>query len=50
MDGKNIQPHDFVLLKHEIMEKSLMYSQDEACRIVSQIYNYTKEAYKYYHG
>ena len=53
MDGKSIQPHDFTLLKHEIMEKSLMeqgYSQDEAHRIVSQIYNYAKEAYKYYHG
>lgn len=53
IDGKNIQPHDLTLLQHEIMEKQLMdagYTQDKAHIITSGIYNYAKEAYKYYYG
>ena len=53
IDGKNIQPHDLTLLKHEIMEKDLMeqgYTQDEAHIITSRQYNYTKEAYRFHHG
>lgn len=51
INGKDIQPHDLTLLRHEIMENELMdqgYSQDEAHRITSAKYNYAKEAYKYY--
>lgn len=51
IDGKNIQPHDLTLLKHEEMERDLMaqgYSQDEAHRITSKTYNYTEEARSYH--
>lgn len=51
IDGKNIQPHDLTLLKHEIMERDLMrqgYSQDEAYKITSQKYNYRRESEEYY--
>ena len=53
IEGKNIQPHDLTLLRHEIMEKQLMdsgYTQDEAHTLTSQIYNYAKEAYKFHYG
>lgn len=51
IDGKNIQPHDLILLQHEEMEISLMqrgYSQEEAHKITSETYDYAKEAIKYY--
>lgn len=51
IDGKNIQPHDLTLLKHEQMERELMlqgYSQSEAHFITSEQYNYGKEAFEYY--
>ena len=52
IEGKNIKPHDLTLLRHEIMENDLMeqgYTQDEAHIITSAKYNYTQEAYRYYH-
>ena len=51
IEGKNILPHDLTLIKHEEMERDLMlqgYNQDEAHRITSEIYNYSKEANEYY--
>lgn len=51
IDGKNIQPHDITLLKHELMERELMkkgFSQDEAHIRTSQKYNYAREAAEYY--
>lgn len=52
IDGKDIQPHDLTLLQHEMMEHDLMeqgYTQDEAHIITPAKYNYTQEAYRYYH-
>ena len=52
IDGKNIQPHDLTLLRHEIMENELMdqgYSQDEAHILASKKYDYKKESEEY-HG
>ena len=49
--GKNIKPHDLTLLKHEEKERDLIkqgYTQDEAHRLTSKIYNYSKEADLYY--
>lgn len=51
IEGKNIQPHDLTLLKHEIMEKELMLkgmTQDEAHIATSKMYNYKKECEEYY--
>ena len=51
IDGKNIQPHDITLIKHEVMERDLMragLSQDEAHRLTSKTYNYQKESEEYY--
>lgn len=51
IDGKNIQPHDITLLKHEEMERNLMqqgYSQEEAHNITSETYDYAREAMVYY--
>ncbi|MCH5187924.1 MAG: hypothetical protein J1F63_05930 [Oscillospiraceae bacterium] len=51
IDGKDIQPHDLTLLKHEMMEMNLIqqgYSQDEAHRRTSELYNYKKESDEYY--
>lgn len=45
------EPHDLVLIEHEIMESKLMESgmkQDEAHTVTSRKYNYGKEARKYY--
>ena len=47
----NPESHDLTLLKHEMMEKRLMskgMSQDEAHRVTSNKYNYSKEAAEYY--
>ncbi len=51
IEGKNIQPHDLTLLRHEIMEKELMLkgmTQDEAHIATSKVYNYKKECEEYY--
>lgn len=51
IDGKNIQPHDITLIKHEVMERDLMktgLTQDEAHRLTSKTYNYQKESEEYY--
>lgn len=51
IDGKNIQQHDLILLKHEIMENKLVdlgIPQSEAHIMTSKEYNYSSEARKYY--
>jgi len=51
VDGKNIQHHDIILLKHEMLEKALIdsgLSQEEAHIEATKKYNYAKEAQKYY--
>ena len=51
MEGKNIQPHDLTLIRHEIMERNLMkqgISQTDAHTMTSKIYNYKKESRDYY--
>ena len=51
IDGKNIQQHDLILLKHEIMENKLVdlgIPQSEAHIMTSKEYNYSREARKYY--
>nr|DAT96762.1 MAG TPA: hypothetical protein [Caudoviricetes sp.] len=43
--GKNIQPHDLVMLNHELMEHDLMakgMKYDEAHELTNRIYNYQK--------
>ncbi len=50
-EGKNIQPHDLTLLRHEQYENELIQqgmTQDEAHRIASRKYNYAKESDEYY--
>ena len=43
-EGKNIQPHDMILLRHECLELGLMnrygYDYDTAHRITERKYNY----------
>ena len=49
-EGK-AEPHDLTLIKHELLEKSLVekgYTQKEAHKIASKMYNYGKEAEEYY--
>lgn len=51
IDGKNIQPHDLTLLRHEAMERELMsagMSQREAHTITSKKYDYRREADAFY--
>jgi hypothetical protein len=51
IDGKDIQPHDITMLKHEIYEMQLVsegLTQDEAHLKATDIFNYTKESRKYY--
>ena len=43
--GKNIQPHDLVMLNHELMEHDLMakgMKYDEAHKLTNKTYNYQK--------
>lgn len=50
IEGKP-EPHDFTLLKHEMMEKNLIesgLSQQEAHNITCKHYNYDKEATEFY--
>ncbi len=50
--GKNIQPHDLTLLRHEIEERRLVIeegmTQSEAHREACKKYNYPREAEDYY--
>lgn len=51
IDGKNIQPHDITLLRHELLEQELIsrgLSQEEAHIIASEKYNYNREAEAFY--
>ena len=50
IDGKSIMPHDYTLIRHELMEIELVgqgYSQDEAHIMASRKYNYRKESEEY---
>lgn len=50
-EGKNILPHDLILLRHERLELELMqrydYSQIDAHILASKKYNYTEMLMKY---
>ena len=49
--GQNIQPHDLILLKHELYEMELVksgLSQQEAHDKANEKYNYKVEAEKFY--
>ena len=51
IEGKDIKPHDITLLRHELMESSLMkagFSQEQAHREAESIYNYAKESSDFY--
>ena len=51
IDGRDIQPHDLLMLKHELLERELVksgVSQREAHRQVSKKYDYGREATKYH--
>ena len=51
IEGKNIQPHDITLLKHELLERRLVLeglTQSEAHIRASAVYNYSKEIRDYY--
>lgn len=50
IDGKQ-KPHDITLLKHELLEESLVkqgYTQSEAHLLASEKFNYSKEAKQFY--
>lgn len=50
-NGKDIQPHDLILIQHELCEANLVmqgFGQDEAHFKASELYNYTEESDKYY--
>ena len=50
-DPKNIQPHDILLLQHEMHEYKLIlqgYSQTDAHNKTNQFYNYTKASKEFY--
>jgi len=43
IDGRNIEPHDIILLEHELLELEYMlkgFSQEVAHRKAEEIYNY----------
>lgn len=49
-DGKDIKPHDIILLQHELLEQKYIsqgYSQEEAHKLASEKHNYQKELNKY---
>ena len=51
IDGKNIQKHDYTLLKHELFERSHEdngMDHDQAHILATKKYNYKKEADEYY--
>ena len=52
-DGKNIKPHDYTLIKHELYEMELKVknpniTHDDAHELATKRYNYDKEAAMYY--
>ncbi|MBQ9119248.1 MAG: hypothetical protein IJY09_04205 [Lachnospiraceae bacterium] len=50
--ASEIQPHDIVLIKHELMEMELVakgYSQEDAHIITNKLYNYTEDSDAYYY-
>lgn len=50
--GSEIQPHDIVLIKHELMEMELVakgYSQEDAHNMTNKLYNYTEDSDAYYY-
>lgn len=50
-DEKNIQPHDILLIEHELYEMELVskgHSQSDAHDITNKLYNYTLASRKYY--
>lgn len=53
IDGKNIQPHDITLLRHELMEDDLMkkgLTQKEAHKQAEHKYHYGEECKNYHAG
>lgn len=54
LDGKNVQPHDITLLRHERLEYLLMkrynINYEEAHKIAERKYNYTSELDKFSKG
>jgi hypothetical protein len=51
IDGKDVKPHDILLLRHEMLESELMkkgLSQNEAHEITGKQFNYAEAAKKYY--
>ena len=50
--SSGIQPHDIVLIKHELMEMELVakgYSQEDAHDMTNKLYNYTEDSDAYYY-
>ena len=50
--SSEIQPHDIILIKHELMEMELVgkgYSQEDAHLITNKLYNYTEDSDTYYY-
>lgn len=50
IDGKQ-KPHDITLLKHELLEESLVkqgYTQSETHLLASEKFNYSKESKQFY--
>lgn len=50
-DKENIQPHDILLIKHELNEIDLVnkgYSQSQAHDMTNELYNYTLASEKFY--
>lgn len=50
-DPERIQPHDLLLIKHELREMALVqqgYSQSEAHNLTDKNYNYAKDAYAFH--
>ncbi len=51
IDGKNIQPHDLTMIKHELLEMEYVkqgMTQADAHKLASKKYNYSKESEEYY--
>lgn len=50
--SSEIQPHDIVLIKHELMEMELVgkgYSQEDAHDMTNKLYNYAEASDAYYY-
>ena len=51
IDGKDIKPHDYTLLRHELLEREYEIKgipHDKAHSTATKKYNYSEEAEKYY--